>query len=247
MKPAEEILLYLKPGTKFYIYEVPGVKIGCSTEPLKRTKYGQGFASYIILEKHTDVFIASERERVLQKEKGYKLDKAPYFISLLHRLKWVNSLSTEQKREAGIKGGSVGGYNMSQEARKKISHTRVGKPVPSFEGHCHSEETKKKLSEKLKGRPNYKLKGRPLTEEHRTRISEGAKGKQVFDEERRAAISKLHKGKILSTNTINKLTFSMNVKYLCPDGHITTCNQYKKYCLRRGLDYSLVVKIQNNN
>jgi hypothetical protein len=55
---------------KYYIYHVPGVKIGCSTEPNYRVKR-QGYDKYEILETHTDIDIASQREIELQNQYGY--------------------------------------------------------------------------------------------------------------------------------------------------------------------------------
>jgi hypothetical protein len=55
---------------KYYIYHVPGVKIGCSTEPNYRVKR-QGYDKYEILETHTDINIASQREIELQNQYGY--------------------------------------------------------------------------------------------------------------------------------------------------------------------------------
>jgi hypothetical protein len=58
----------------YYIYHIPGVKIGCTANPKLRIQYRQGFKNYEILETHTDVHIASERELELQKQYGYKRD-----------------------------------------------------------------------------------------------------------------------------------------------------------------------------
>jgi hypothetical protein len=62
----------------YYIYEVPGVKIGCSEEPNRRVAK-QGYTDYKILEEHNCIYTASDRERELQKEKGYPVDKHPYW------------------------------------------------------------------------------------------------------------------------------------------------------------------------
>jgi hypothetical protein len=60
----------------YYIYEIPGVKIGCTQDPKDRKRKQEG--TYIILEQHEDIMVASSREIELQKEKGYPVDKSPY-------------------------------------------------------------------------------------------------------------------------------------------------------------------------
>lgn len=58
---------------KYYIYHIPGVKVGCSKNPKSRVK-GQGYNNFEILETHTDIDIASKREIELQIEYGYGRD-----------------------------------------------------------------------------------------------------------------------------------------------------------------------------
>lgn len=61
----------------YYIYHIPGVKIGCTTN-VKRRVNKQGYSEYQILETHTDIHIASQREIELQKQYGYKVDNTLY-------------------------------------------------------------------------------------------------------------------------------------------------------------------------
>lgn len=68
----------------YYIYHIPGIKIGCTTEPNKRVN-DQGYSNFEILEQHTDIYIASTREQELQKEYGYRVDTVPYYSSYNHR------------------------------------------------------------------------------------------------------------------------------------------------------------------
>jgi hypothetical protein len=58
----------------YYIYHIPGVKIGC-TKNLKSRIRNQGFTEYEVLEEHYDINIASDRERELQRNYGYDIDK----------------------------------------------------------------------------------------------------------------------------------------------------------------------------
>jgi hypothetical protein len=57
----------------YYIYHIPGVKIGC-TKNLKSRIRVQGFTEYEVLEEHYDINIASNRERQLQRKYGYQVD-----------------------------------------------------------------------------------------------------------------------------------------------------------------------------
>ena len=66
----------------YYIYHIPGIKIGCSKNPKRRVK-AQGYTEFIILETHTDIQIASEREISLQKEYGLKVDNTLYKQTVL--------------------------------------------------------------------------------------------------------------------------------------------------------------------
>ena len=61
----------------YYIYHIPGVKIGCTAD-IKRRQY-QLKQELLILEEHTDIYEASSREIELQKEYGYKVDTVPYY------------------------------------------------------------------------------------------------------------------------------------------------------------------------
>jgi hypothetical protein len=54
-------------------------KIGCTTSIKGRSGSQKG--EYIILEEHTNIYMASRRERILQAEYGYPVDKIPYFKS----------------------------------------------------------------------------------------------------------------------------------------------------------------------
>jgi hypothetical protein len=67
--------------TKYWIYHIPGIKIGVSNNPDVRTKV-QGFSEYEILEEHTNAKVVSEREMELQRQYGYPVDKIAYWKTL---------------------------------------------------------------------------------------------------------------------------------------------------------------------
>jgi hypothetical protein len=81
---------------KYYIYEIPGVKIGC-TDNVQRRVQQQKCTQYKVLETHTDIYEASKRELELQRKYGYPVDAIPYYKTLL-------SGTTEGRIKAGKKG-----------------------------------------------------------------------------------------------------------------------------------------------
>ena len=90
----------------YTIYHIPGEKIGCSSEPENRVQ-DQGFTDYEVLEVHTDIYIASDREIELQKQYGYKVDKVPYWQSVENRHAWTD----EDRLKAKISLESNGWQN----------------------------------------------------------------------------------------------------------------------------------------
>lgn len=63
----------------YTIYEIPGVKIGVTDNFNRRQKEQLSKGEMIELESHSCIYKVSERERELQAEKGYKVDKHPYW------------------------------------------------------------------------------------------------------------------------------------------------------------------------
>jgi hypothetical protein len=106
----------------YYIYHIPGVKIGTSINPKRRVR-SQGYTEYKILEVHTDIKVASERERELQIEYGYKVDTISYTRTTALRL-----LHTDETREKIIK--SLIGRKITLETRQKTSIALKGKRKP---------------------------------------------------------------------------------------------------------------------
>ena len=104
----------------YYIYHVPGVKIGCTKELAKRMR-DQGFTDWEILEEHTDGWLAGDREIELQKQYGYRVDKVHYMISLQNRHVWNDQTRYVLTPEDGRKGGSISGLlKPSKETKLKM-------------------------------------------------------------------------------------------------------------------------------
>lgn len=88
----------------YFIYHIPGIKIGCSNNPKRRVK-AQGYSEYIILEEWEDSIVASKREIELQEQYGYKVDKGSriYSIPLYSNMgKKGGSKNTEKQQVARI-------------------------------------------------------------------------------------------------------------------------------------------------
>jgi hypothetical protein len=62
-------------------------KIGCATDINNRFRYYSeiDIIDWEIIETHTDIYKASEREVELQKQYGYTVDTAPYYITYENR------------------------------------------------------------------------------------------------------------------------------------------------------------------
>ena len=105
----------------YYIYHIPGVKIGC-TKNLKHRIKSQGFIEYEILEEHYDINLASDRERQLQRKYGYQVDSGTNVYS--------NTFSN-----MGKKGGAKNSDKQRkwrneftiQATEKAIENTKSGK------------------------------------------------------------------------------------------------------------------------
>ena len=64
----------------YYIYHIPGKKIGVTCDLNNRVTVQQGYSpeEYEILEESEDVDFISSKELELQKEYGYRVDMVPY-------------------------------------------------------------------------------------------------------------------------------------------------------------------------
>lgn len=70
-----------KEKKMYYIYHIPGVKIGCTKNyPARPASQSD---NYELLEVHDDIYIASDREIELQKEYGLRCrSNIPYYLSV---------------------------------------------------------------------------------------------------------------------------------------------------------------------
>ena len=81
----------------YYIYHIPGKKIGMTCDLYNRVTEQQGYEphEYEVLTTSQDVGFASDMERQLQEEYGYKVDRVPYNKLKCNNMK-MNINITEQ-------------------------------------------------------------------------------------------------------------------------------------------------------
>ena len=85
----------------YSIYEIKGVKIGCTrTDEFKTRQHCQRKKGKMtLLEEYTCIYKASDRERELQAEKGYKVDTNPYWYTVTVQQK-LSKLPKAKERQA---------------------------------------------------------------------------------------------------------------------------------------------------
>ena len=147
----------------YYIYEVPGVKIGCTTNPEHRIVKQQSFSNYNILAKFNCIYIASFMERFYQKEYGFKYDNTqPYYASVKNRYKWTaKEVANSVLSGAPRKGGLIGGKST---ADKKVGVCGRTKEQMTLDGKVGGIATMRLFNKtkmlcpdgKITSRPHYK-------------------------------------------------------------------------------------------
>jgi len=101
----------------YYIYHIPGIKIGCTTNPKRRIKYAQKYTDYEILETHTDMIIAANRELELQFQYGYRVDRGKYNH---HKYSSIG-------KKGGLKNVETGHIEILKKSISKERRTEIGK------------------------------------------------------------------------------------------------------------------------
>lgn len=84
----------------YYIYHIPGKKIGVTRNLKKRVEFAQGYSvgEYEVLEMSNDIHYVSQRERTLQRLHGYKVDLDSYKEVVNSK----NKLNKSQKMKLNI-------------------------------------------------------------------------------------------------------------------------------------------------
>ena len=155
----------------YYIYHIPGVKIGCTVEPERRVKGNQQYDYYEILETHTCIDTASKREQELQKQYGYRVDTSTYRQSVENmpkdkqsiggsvsaKLRWERDRERmlKQTLKAGKKGREV-------QQKKTIMCDLNGNPIKEFNNRREAAKYVNGFPSTIKGainNPKYTYKG----------------------------------------------------------------------------------------
>ena len=155
---------------KYYIYHIKGVKIGCTKNPTSRISQ-QKADEYEILEVHTDIDIASDREMQLQKQYGYKIDKSTYRESVENfkiqtavkagRASATKSWQTNRDRE--LEKASKGGKkNAELNGRSVVMCDMNCNPIKEFKNRAEAANYVNGHKSTLVGvidKPNNSYKG----------------------------------------------------------------------------------------
>ena len=120
----------------YYIYHIPGVKIGCTNDLEKRMR-DQGFTEWEILETHEDGWLAGDREWELQDEYGFERDKSHYMVSVQNRPKWNDSTRHIFTKEDHVNGGKAG-KGVKKSNTKKLREYASNRPR-HFCIHCKKD------------------------------------------------------------------------------------------------------------
>jgi hypothetical protein len=133
----------------YKIYEIPGTKIGCCQDEEIRIRKQQGFNDWIILAETDDIMEASKLERIFQKQKGYPVDKMPYW-RMVENANKITEVKTESSRKNVTKAGLVGSHSRS-DAKVKAARINVAKATeaavragaPGKAGKANAEKPRK--------------------------------------------------------------------------------------------------------
>ena len=128
----------------YYIYHIPGIKIGvCQNQELRIQKQ-QKFNHWEILEEHTDIYLVSDREKELQRQYGYKVDKIPYW-KIIENAKKLTPKKIESNRQTlinsnvSVLGGLSKSYNKVKAAKLNMSIATEASRIRLTCPHCNKD------------------------------------------------------------------------------------------------------------
>jgi hypothetical protein len=154
----------------YYIYHIPGIKIGCTKNPNSRLRQ-QNAKTYEILETHSDIHIASQREIELQKEYGYKSDTCTYYDSIkkftietaIKAGKASATKSWKENRYRELEKSSKGGKAIAAITGKAVIMCDMnGNPIKEFKNRAIAASFINGFKSTLVGcidKPNKSYKG----------------------------------------------------------------------------------------
>ena len=112
----------------YYIYHIPGRKIGCTTH-LRRANDQSN--SYEVLETHTNIILAGDRELELQAEYGYPIDKVHYSKTFQ-----ATSKAGQQNQQTKVWNNYTDEERKERSNSQALMHSRGGKTSSSYERTC---------------------------------------------------------------------------------------------------------------
>lgn len=125
----------------YYIYEIPGVKIGVTQDVVRRQRELKNKGSLILLGEYTDIFEVSDLELKLQAEKGYPVDKDPYWYVVLKKVPLSQAPDVIRRR--------VANHDYKKSRLKAIANTDWKKVGETWKSNPKNYETHKKSRQKI--------------------------------------------------------------------------------------------------
>ncbi len=118
----------------YTIYEIPGVKVGCTSRSPEIRVKEQGYKEYKILEVLNDITLASQRERYWQEKLGYRKETISY-SKIIQLQKATGSVV--------IRAKAVCTFKESGKKSEKYIGSRSTKHMCTPEARIKSKTTKK--------------------------------------------------------------------------------------------------------
>ena len=114
----------------YYIYHIPGVKYGCTQNYPERP--ASQSEVYELTEMHTDIMIASKREKELNIAAGYPWSDTQYYYKMVEYGKKVGSIQGKKNVESGhwSKLHSIGGL-AAKEVGAQSKAGKIGGKSPN--------------------------------------------------------------------------------------------------------------------
>lgn len=96
--------------TTYYLYEIPGKKVGVTQDITRRQKEQKDKGELVILGEYKDIYLVSEKEREIQAEKGYHVDKDPYWytVTVQNKKSCTKEAKAKHKANNDFRKASIG-------------------------------------------------------------------------------------------------------------------------------------------
>jgi hypothetical protein len=130
----------------YYIYEIPGKKIGVTKNPINRVSKQQNVSKWNILEQHTCIKTVSDREIELQKQYGYPVDTRLYWQVMEWQSKSHTNISYSNNKMTQCHTPEARKKAHTPEARKKaIANTNWENRNKKIDWETRTKKLKKEV------------------------------------------------------------------------------------------------------